>query len=137
MNGKKGSLLMTELMITLAVFLVCAAVSLSMFVSAKKASLASEKLGAGSMLAENAAECFKSTGGSAELTAKLLSAKLLGDTLTSHYDRDMNTAAGGGYYELTMKITGGELRTADITVICDGESVFSLAASCIAGVENG
>lgn len=133
MSNRRGSLMLIELMISIAAFIVCFAVCLSIFVSAQKTSERSEQLNAASLLAQNVAEQFKGTDGDEQEFSRILQCG--NENIVLYYTRDMQrSSSDNAYYRLTVELGENQIKTAHITVLCGGAEVYELTAACFSGV---
>lgn len=125
MRAERTSVLLIELMSMLCVFVICAAVCLSIFAASAKLSKSSEQLNAAAILAQNTAEQWKSVGGDAARYRKLA----CGDRL--YFSRDMAPAAeADAYYTLSLAVIDESTNQAEISVFADGKTVFQLKIQC-------
>ena len=125
MRSERTSVLLIELMSMLCVFVICAAVCLSIFSASSNLSKSSEQLNASAILAENAAEQWKSVGGDTERYLELAG----GDTL--YYSRDMvRTDKGTAYYTLTLTVADTAAKQAEISVFAEHLTIFQLKVRC-------
>lgn len=130
MKAKHTGVLLIELMAMLGIFLVCAAICLSLFVSSSRLSAKSEQLNSAAVLAENIAEQFKAVGGEqAAFEQKIGGSRL-------YFTREMQkTGMDGAYYTIDVAVTAAAVSQADIAVSAEGQLVYSLTVKCFAGVE--
>ena len=84
----RSGLFAIELLITVGIFTLCAAICVGLFVRAEVMSRDSADLNRAVTEARNAAECFKAAGGDLEETARLTGGELAEDTLLLRYDGD-------------------------------------------------
>lgn len=110
----KTGLFMTELLICVGVFSLCAAVCVGLFVKSEVMSQDSANLNQAVIAARNAAECYKAAGGDLEKTAELAGGGYSGGRLGVYYDQDWQLAGGSGegaaelfLLELEPRQTGG------------------------------
>ena len=103
----KTGLFMTELLICVGVFSLCAAVCVGLFVKSEVMSRDSADLNQAVIAARNVSECFKAAGGDLERTAELAGGQLRdGREVVLYFDRDWNpiSAVPGNedFYYLTL-----------------------------------
>ena len=84
----RSGLFAIELLISVGIFSLCAAICVGLFVRAEVMSQDSADLGRAVAEARSAAECFKAAGGDLEKTARLTGGELAADTLLLQYDED-------------------------------------------------
>lgn len=125
MRTERTSVLLIELMSMLCVFVICAAVCLSIFAASANLSKSSEQLNTAAILAQNTAEQWKSVGGDAARYRNLAG----GDRL--YYSRDMAPAdEAGAYYTLTLAVIDKAINQAEISVFAEGKTIFQLKVQC-------
>lgn len=81
----RSGLFAIELLISVGIFSLCAAICVGLFVRAEVMSQDSADLNRAVTEARNAAECFKAAGGDLEETARLIGGELAGDVLLLRY----------------------------------------------------
>ena len=108
MQEKKYTpLFLLELLVSLTLFAVCAAVCLQMFAAARKIGRENQALSGAVLAVQNTAETLKSNRGSLEDTAGELHAERTAQGFFRYFDENWNTvAAGQAVYTLTC--TGKE-----------------------------
>lgn len=84
----KTGLFMTELLICVGVFSLCAAVCVGLFVKSEVMSQDSASLNQAVIAAKNAAECYKAAGGELERAAELAGGQLEDGVLRIWYDQN-------------------------------------------------
>ncbi len=102
-GSSKSGLFLMELIIAIAFFAVASAICIQLFAKAHILSAESSSLHMAVSTAQSAAACFKSTDGSSQDMARLLSATVQGDTLTAGYDAD-GKPAEDGQFQLTVQL---------------------------------
>ena len=101
----RSGLFAIELLISVGIFSLCAAVCVGLFVRSEVMSQDSANLNWAITEARNAAECFKAAGGNMEKTAQITGGKLAaGTTIFLEYDEDWNKLDPGipGTFELVL-----------------------------------
>ena len=100
----RSGLFAIELLISVGVFSLCAAICVGLFVRSEVMSQDSANLNQAVTVAKNAAECFKAAGGDMAKTAQLTGGKLAGNTLFLEYDEHWNMLDPGtaGTFELIL-----------------------------------
>ena len=104
----RSGLFAIELLISVGVFSLCAAICVGLFVRSEVMTQDSANLNRAVTEARNAAECFKASGGDMEKTMQLTGGELAaGGTLFLEYDENWNALDPGiaGTFELTMRST--------------------------------
>ena len=105
----RSGLFTIELLISVGIFSLCAAVCVGLFVRAKVMSRDSAELSRAVAEARNAAECFKAAGGDLEETARLIGGELAGDALLVRYDEDfaltLVSVQESGYKSAVLSVT--------------------------------
>ena len=104
----RSGLFAIELLISVGIFSLCAAICVGLFVRSEVMSQDSANLSRAVTEARNAAECFKAAGGDMEKTAQLTGGELAtGGTLFLEYDENWNELDPGiaGTFELTLRPT--------------------------------
>ena len=125
----KTGLFMTELLICVGVFSLCAAVCVGLFVKSEVISQDSADLTRAVAEARNAAECFKAAGGDLERTAALAGGEAAAeDALFLEFDKSWEKLAPG---------TRGAFELAILTVPGDGGTNASLSVKRWTENENG
>ena len=107
----RSGLFAIELLISVGIFSLCAAICVGLFVRAEVMSQDSAGLNRAVTEARNAAECFKAAGGDLEETARLIGGELEGGgQLLLRYDADWNKLKPGaaGAYELLLMTEPGD-----------------------------
>lgn len=107
----KTGLFMTELLICVGVFSLCAAVCVGLFVKSEVISQNSADLTRAVAEARNAAECFKAAGGDLERTAALTGGEAAAeDALFLEFDKNWEKLPPGtrGAFELAILTVPGE-----------------------------
>ena len=107
----KTGLFMTELLICVGVFSLCAAVCVGLFVKSEVISQNSADLTRAVAEARNAAECFKAAGGDLERTAALAGGEAAAeDALFLEFDKSWEKLAPGtrGAFELAILTVPGD-----------------------------
>jgi len=128
----KTGLFLIELLMMILLFSFSAAVCLRIFASAKSASSFSRDLTAATMNAQSAAECYKAFDGDMERTAKGLSGKYNGDTVTLYYDEKWERAPGDGS-AFTMTLTKRDgCAVIDVEQSGKPELLFSITVKAVA-----
>lgn len=92
----KTGLFMTELLICVGVFSLCAAICVGLFVKAEVMSQNSASLNQAVIAARNAAECYKAAGGDLNRAAELAGGRYGGGMLEVYYDQDWQLSNGSG-----------------------------------------
>lgn len=101
----RSGLFAIELLISIGVFSLCAAICVGLFVRSEVMSQDNANLNRAVSEARNTAECFKAVGGDLEQTAQLTGGEIAaGDTLFLEYDDNWNKLDPGtvGTFELTL-----------------------------------
>lgn len=125
----KTGLFMTELLICVGVFSLCAAVCVGLFVKSEVISQNSADLTRAVAEARNAAECFKAAGGDLERTAALTGGEAAAeDALFLEFDKNWEKLPPG---------TRGAFELAILTVPGDGSANASLSVKRWTENENG
>ena len=92
----RSGLFAIELLISVGIFSLCAAICVGLFVRAEVISRDSADLNRAVTEARGAAECFKAAGGDLEETARLTGGRLVDrDVLFLEYDADWNRPDSG------------------------------------------
>ena len=108
----KTGLFMTELLICVGVFSLCAAVCVGLFVKSELMSQDSADLNQAVIEARNAAECFKAAGGDLEKTAELTGGRIgAEESLFLEFDQNweqLKAETRRGSFELTLDVKPGE-----------------------------
>ena len=101
----RSGLFTIELLISVGVFSLCAAICVGLFVRSEVMSQDSANLNRAVTEARSAAECFKAAGGDMEDTARLTGGEITEGTLFLEYDENWNKLEPGtvGTFELTMQ----------------------------------
>ena len=102
----RSGLFAIELLISVGVFSLCAAICVGLFVRAEVMSQDSANLNRAIIEARSAAECFKAAGGDLEETARLTGGELAdGGRLFLEYDENWNVLETGiaGTFELILR----------------------------------
>lgn len=127
-NRQSGSLMLIELLLAIMFFAVCAAICLQIFVTARNAGERSSQLNNAVIQAQNAAECWKASGGSMTETAALLDAELTDSVLSLGFDEGWQPAeTQSATFRLTM--TPAAIGEADISVASAHGEIFSITAA--------
>lgn len=129
-NSSKNSLFLMELIIVILFFSISAAICMQVFAASKLTSLHSRNLSSAVIAAENAAECYKASGGDCGELALMLAgntAMASSDSITVGYDGDWRRITGQGEpsFELTL-ISNGEKADIEIVDLQDGDVLFTL-----------
>lgn len=101
----RSGLFAIELLISVGVFSLCAAICVGLFVRSEVMSQDSANLNRAVTEARSAAECFKAAGGDLEKTVRLTGGEIAaGNTLFLEYDENWNKLGAGtvGTFELTL-----------------------------------
>lgn len=101
----RSGLFAIELLISVGIFSLCAAICVGLFVRSEVMSRDSADLNRAVTEARSTAECFKAAGGNLEETARLTGGKLVDrDVLFLEYDEDWNKLDSGatGTYVLML-----------------------------------
>lgn len=101
----RSGLFAIELLISVGVFSLCAAICVGLFVRSEVMSQDSANLNRAVIEARSAAECFKAAGGDLEETVRLIGGEIAaGETLFLEYDENWNKLGAGtvGAFELTL-----------------------------------
>lgn len=101
----RSGLFAIELLVSVGIFSLCAAICVGLFVRAKLMSRDSAELSRAVIEARSVAECFKAAGGDMETTARLTGGGIAaGGALFLEYDEDWNKLAPGtmGIFELAL-----------------------------------
>ena len=101
----RSGLFAIELLISVGVFSLCAAICVGLFVRSEVLSQDSANLNRAVIEARSAVECFKAAGGDLEKTAQLTGGEITdGDALFLNYDEDWNKLGPGttGTFELIL-----------------------------------
>jgi len=107
----RSGLFTIELLISVGIFSLCAAICVGLFVRAEVMSQDSANLNRAVAEARSAAECFKAAGGDLVKTAELTGGELTGqDALFLEYDEHWNRMEAGstGAFELALLTTPGD-----------------------------
>lgn len=121
----RSGLFAIELLISVGIFSLCAAICVGLFVRAEVMSQDSADLNRAVTEARNASECFKAAGGDMEKTALLTGGDLLGDTLLLRYDESFSLtlapAREDGYQSAVLSVkrcdTDEDILTWNIAVL--------------------
>ena len=121
----RSGLFAIELLISVGIFTLCAAICMGLFVRAEVLSRDSADLDRAVTEARNTAECFKAAGGDLKETAKLTGGELAGDMLLLRYDESfaltLTPVPENGYTGAVLSVkrndTGEELLTWNIAVL--------------------
>ena len=127
----RSGLFAIELLISVGVFSLCAAICVGLFVRSEVLSQDSANLNRAVIEARSAAECFKAAGGDLEKTAQLTGGEISGGSaLFLKYDENWNKPGPGAavVFELTLLPTPEDGYTsASVSVkrydVRDGETV--------------
>lgn len=92
----RSGLFAIELLISIGVFSLCAAICVGLFVRSEVISQTSSDLSRAVSEARSAAECYKAAGGNLEKTADLTGGTLENGTLRLYYDQDWQKAGDCG-----------------------------------------
>ena len=92
----RSGLFAIELLISIGVFSLCAAICVGLFVRSEVISQTSADLSRAVSEARSAAECYKAAGGNLEKTADLIGGTLENGTLRLYYDQDWQKAGDCG-----------------------------------------
>jgi hypothetical protein len=120
-----------ELVINLVLFSLCAAICLQVFAQAFVRSGESGALAQASLLAQSAAETFKSADGDPQRTAALLGAEITDGGLTLYYDGEWAPAenAEDAVFRLSCAFTSsGPLHTARIAAFKGEDEIYAISA---------
>lgn len=124
-NSSKSELFLIELIVAIVFFAISSAICAQLFVKAHTLSAKSGDLNAAVIQAQNAAESFKASGGSAEKLEGILQPSRVEKTGDGEYIYDLFFASGwkrtesmeDASYCLRLRLTSErELQTADIQV---------------------
>lgn len=101
----RSGLFAIELLISVGVFSLCAAICVGLFVRSEVMSQDSANLNRAVTEARSAAECFKAAGGDMEETVRLTGGEVAAGTLFLEYDENWNKLGPGttGTFELTLQ----------------------------------
>ena len=102
----RSGLFAIELLISVGIFSLCAAICVGLFVRSEVISRDSADLNRAVTEARSAAECFKAAGGDMEAAARLTGGQLgAGGALVLEYDESWNRLGPGaaGYFLLTVE----------------------------------
>ena len=121
----RSGLFAIELLISVGIFTLCAAVCVGLFVRSELMSRDSAELNRAVTEARSAAECFKAAGGDLEETARLTGGEVSGNTLLLRYDEGfaltLQAAPGDGYTSAVLSArrldTGEALLVWDIAAL--------------------
>jgi type II secretory pathway pseudopilin PulG len=118
-----------ELVAAVLLFALCSAVCVRIFAGAKQISDDAADLSRAAAAAQSAAECFKSCGGDAAGTARLLGGSSEGAGFSVYYDEGW-ILADSGKYSLCGKITEEHgLRLCQISVTDGKKEIFGMTAA--------
>ena len=128
----RHSLFLLECILALLVFSLAAAVCAQLFAKTARLERQAESLNQGVLLAQTAAEAFRSCGGDPEKTAGLLEAGLSEHGLTAWYGEDgLPSGEQEAVYILRVAFSrSGGVAYGDIDVARAGASVYTLRAAC-------
>ena len=104
----RSGLFAIELLISVGVFSLCAAICVGLFVRSEVMSQDSANLNRAVTEARSVTECFKAAGGNLEKTARLTGGEIMdGSALCLRYDENWNKldAGAAGAFELTLLTT--------------------------------
>ena len=108
MKPTRSGLFAIELLISVGIFSLCAAICMGLFVRAEVMSQDSADLDRAVTEARSAAECFKAAGGDLEKTAQLTGGELLDNTLLLRYDESfeltLTPAQEDGYQSAVLSV---------------------------------
>lgn len=130
----RTGLFLLELVLMLLVFAVCAAVCMQVFAAARLESDRGRDLGNASLLAQSAAECWKSTRGDAQAAALLLDGALDQSAVILYRDDEWAACpADEAAFALTLTPQSSDGSYADISVEKLGEEtpLFSLEVKAV------
>ena len=121
----RSGLFAIELLISVGIFSLCAAICVGLFVRSELMSQDSADLNRAVTEARSTAECFKAAGGDLEETARLTGGELAGDTLLLQYDEafalTLTATPEDGYAGAVLSVkrldTGEELLAWDIAAL--------------------
>ena len=121
----RSGLFAIELLISVGIFTLCAAICVGLFVRSELMSQDSANLNRAVTEARSAAECFKAAGGDLEETARLTGGEFSGNTLLLRYDGNfeltLQAAPENGYTSAVLSVkrsdTGEELLMWDIAAL--------------------
>ena len=121
----RSGLFAIELLISVGIFTLCAAICVGLFVRSELMSQDSADLNRAVTEARSVAECFKAAGGDLEQTAELTGGALEGDRLFLRYDGNfeltLQAAPENGYTSAVLSVkrsdTGEELLMWDIAAL--------------------
>ncbi|MEG2215282.1 MAG: hypothetical protein RRY09_06650 [Oscillospiraceae bacterium] len=124
----KLPVLLTELVIMILIFSLCAGVCLSIFASARRISRESGELSEAASLAQSAAEVYRASRGDLAAAAAILDMQSDGAGYVLHYDAAWNPS-DDGEYALFIGATAED--GAHIDVTGGGETIFSLDVKAV------
>lgn len=96
------ALFLMELMITILMFSVCAAVSVSIFANARMMAEQNDDRSHAITELRNLANCYKAAEGNLEITAELYGGKADGEVVRAHFDENWKQTDSDGSYLLTL-----------------------------------
>lgn len=135
MKRSRHNLFLLECILAVLVFSVAAAVCARLFAQSYMLEQRTKSLNQGMVLAQSAAEAFRACEGDMQALAPILSAQVSGDSLTASYSpEDKDT---GIYTLLLTRTQSGHVAYGDISVLYEGDSVFSLQVACSVNTEGG
>lgn len=119
-----------ELVAAVLLFALCSAVCVKIFARAKLISDDGANLSCAVVAAQSAAECFKSCGGDAGETAKLLEGNYNNESFSVYYDADWNSVGGDGKFVLIGIISEEHgLKYCKVTVTDGEDEVFCITTA--------
>ena len=127
----RHSLFLLECILALLVFSLAAAACAQLFAKTYELEQEAESLNQSVLLAQSAAEAFRSCGGDAEQTALLLEAEPSEDGFSAWYGEDGSPASQQeAVYALRFsRSQAGGVAYGEITVSRDGSAVYALRAA--------
>lgn len=136
-KNNKSSLFLMEMLFSIFIFAVAAAICMKMFVTSHVLSRDSVRLNHAVVWCESMAEGFYSVDGSIKALNELLGGSLLDDSQIAIYYSDefvQTDSAEEGYYVLTGTLRmEGDMRYLDIVCLCTGdkEEIYSITCGLL------
>lgn len=131
-KSSKSGLFLMELVLAIVLFAIASGVCVQLFITAHRLSHSSSDVTRAVAAAQNAAECFHSTGGDGEDMAQILGGIAEGSIVFVRFDENWNPAFWeDAVYGMQIELTeSGDMRSAGISVesIKRGETLFEITA---------
>ena len=128
----KSTLFLMEQIIVIAVFALCAAVCVNIFVESYLMTVGSRQKNDAIIIAENYAECYKAVSGDLNAAASIIGASLSNGALKTYYNDEWNVCAedDAAFLVTLRQYRDGALHKGDISVNkTDGEVIVNFSVA--------